>query len=367
MFKEIGSNFFLDAATISSYPLKEETQIFKHYARDIIYSSSGRGAISLALDQLKSNNKVALLPIYTCGSVIRPFLKKGYTVQYYDIEPDLTISWDKLKQSILLHRPDVLLFHAYFGFDTHRTIQEHIAFLRQHSITIIEDLTHSLFSDFEKADADFHVASIQKWLPIPDGGLIFSKRNIIDAPTGPSQEAIVEIHLKAFQEKYRYTQTLNGNLKQRYRELFSQAEEVLALDSSFYPISDPALRIIQNSDYHRLKQSRKENYCFLLKEMQEFEFARPVFPELPEGVIPLFFPVFVEMERTELREFMASNEVYLPIHWPISKHVINQLTPNAKYIYNHILAIPIDQRYTVQDLRRLVDLLKSYQHALKTV
>jgi dTDP-4-amino-4,6-dideoxygalactose transaminase len=367
MFKEIGSNFFLDAETISSYPLREKGPELTQKARNVIYSSSGSGAISLALDQIQPKSGVALLPIYTCASVIRPFLNKGYAVEFFDIEADLSVSWNKLEEQILLYNPDVLLFHAYFGFDTHQAIGEHIAFLRKSGVAVIEDLTHSLFSGFKKSDADFHVASVRKWLPIPDGGLVFSAASPLQAPTLCTHEALVETNLKAFQEKYRYTQSLDPEAKNKYLKLFSQADQMLASDSNFYRMSDPALRIIQNTDYLQMKRSRRENYDFLLSNIKGIDFIKPVFNELPNDVVPLFFPVFVEADRRELRNHMTANEMYLPVHWPVPKRIEGQLTPNAETIYSRILSIPIDQRYTTEDMSRLADLLKSCRLALKPV
>lgn len=362
MFKEIGSNFFLDTNEIFCLPDTKKDIELSGKIQDAIYSSSGRGAISLVLDNLEASNKVALLPIYTCSSIIKPFLQKGYSVEFYDIEKDLTILWHKLEKSIAYHNPGVILFHAYFGFDSFDKIRKHIPYLQEQKIAIIEDLTHSLFSGFVSLEADYFVASLRKWIAIPDGGIAFSARSSLELPTRSTQDKVVELNLQGFQEKQKYTESLNSASKAKYRNLFESAEHVLDEDNSFYQISDISKKIIQTTDFTLLKKVRVENYRYLLSELKNIEFVKPVFSTLPEEDVPLFFPVYVELDRTELRSYLSSQEMYMPVHWGIPKHYSERLTENAEFIYEHILSIPIDQRYGLNDMKRIVDSLKNYSN-----
>lgn len=360
MFKEIGSNFFLDTETISSHSEATERVELNGKIRNEIYSSSGRGATSLVLDHIEPISKKALLPIYTCGSVIKPFLQKGYTVEFFDIEADLTISWSKLERSITYHNPGVVLLHSYFGFDSFSEIRQHIPVLREQGIVIIEDITHSLFSGFANLEADYFVASLRKWIAIPDGGIAFSAYSPLTPPTMSTQDKVVELNLQAFREKLNYTKSLDAESKEKYRNLFDCAELTLNEDIRFYQMSNTSKQIIQNTDFNLLKKARKENYQYLLNELKEIEFFKPVFSSLPQDVVPLFFPVFVEIDRTELRSYLSSKEIYMPIHWGIPKHFSGRLTENAELIYENILSIPIDQRYELKDMKRIIDLLKNY-------
>ena len=361
MFKEIGSNFFFDTEKLPLHPEAPGGIELNGKIQKEVYSSSGRGAASLVLDHIEPLKKIALLPIYTCGSVIKPFLQRGYTVEYFDIELDLTVSWSKLERSIAFYNPGVVLLHSYFGFDGFSEIRKHIPALREQGIIIIEDITHSLFSAFENLEADYFVASLRKWIAIPDGGIAFSTGSSLIPPTMATQDKVVELNLQAFHEKLSYTKNLDAELKEKYRHLFDDAELALNEDINFYQMSSISKRIIHQTDFPHLKEARKENYQYLLNELKDVEYLKPVFSDLPNDVVPLFFPVFVEIDRKELRSYLSSMEIYMPVHWGIPKHFSGRLTDNAEFIYEAILSIPIDQRYEPIAMKRIIDVLKNYK------
>lgn len=360
MFKEIGSNFFLDPEEFEKYRYSNKQRDFMGSDKKSVYSSSGRGAISLVLDQLDKKDKVALLPIYTCDSVVSPFIRKGYKVEFYDVEIGLTLDWAKVEESISLYHPDLILFHSYFGFDSLGAIREHTESIRSRGITIIEDITHSLFSGSGKIEADYQIASLRKWIGIPDGGLANALYNDFKLPHSKHQKEMAALSLEALHEKYRYTQNMRGDSKKKYRTSISESEKMLDDDNEFYFMSEASKMIICNTDFEYIKTIRRANYEYMLSEIKQIDFLTPVFPELPQSVVPLFLPVYVGADRSKLRNYFIENEVYMPVHWGVPEFFEDRLTGNAKYICNHILSIPIDQRYSIVEMKRIADLLKAY-------
>lgn len=84
---EIGSEFILNEDLNCSE--EKIMNIINNFPNSVL-TSSGRGAISLVLENIKPMNKLVLLPIYICESVISTFEKYNYTVLYYDLNEDFS-------------------------------------------------------------------------------------------------------------------------------------------------------------------------------------------------------------------------------------------------------------------------------------
>jgi dTDP-4-amino-4,6-dideoxygalactose transaminase len=361
MFQEIGGNFHLSPDDLIE---KEGTQLPENYIdsqKDIVYTSSGRGAISLILNQITCSPRRALLPLYTCQSVILPFIKHGFDISFYDCNKDLSVNevsfYDKLKAC----ESGLVLFHTYFGFDTIKSLRPNYHELRK-KVVIIEDITHSLYSNFPKSGAHYYIASIRKWFAIPDGAVAISTDQEINHSKSGIHEKLVKQNIEAIRLKYQYTKKPEPSLKERYRELFYASEDLLDKDCNFYLMSDISKTILSKVIEKELCESRRRNYLFLNEHLIDHPHVTPVFKKLPVEIIPLYLPVFVNGDRTHLQKYLAEREIYCPIHWPIPTVCKGQMTDNSKKIYNNILSIPCDQRYNLRDMKRIVSVLSKYSN-----
>ncbi len=362
MFKEIGGNFWLKPEQLEE---REYADLDFRYVNDnevVVYTSSGRGAISLILDQIKITSGV-LLPLYTCESVIMPFIKKGYDVHFYDIDTNLSVNEQSFMECVNNYKPSVVLLHAYFGFDTLRSLRPKYQWLREKGIIIIEDITHSLFSNFEKSGADYYLASLRKWFALPDGGIAITIRNKIKVTTFAifaTHKKLVNLNIKAIRLKYEYAKSLDIHLKTEYRKLFYSTEELLNTDCGFYAMSPISKAILCQIDFANLSAARRSNYAYLLNHLTQQSCVKPVLNDYPADVVPLYLPVYVKCNRTKLSKYLAEGEIYAPIHWDIPNACLDQLTHTTSYVYNNILSIPCDQRYTHKDLERILIKLSEY-------
>ena len=59
---------------------------------------------------------------------------------------------------------------------------------------------------------------------------------------------------------------------------------------------------------------------------------------------------------------LSEQHIYAPVIWPVvyEEVLVNE---TVKYIYDHILAIPIDQRYDEGDMAKIVSIIKGYYNA----
>lgn len=360
MIKEIGSTFYLDPKIQISDNLDNNTNP-NILMQGESYLSTCRSCIGLCLDQITDSNKVALLPSFTCESVLAPFLSRGYKVHPYPITADLSIDWDSFYSRIKTIRPSVILVHSYFGFNTTESIREKIYQLKSEGYILIEDMTQSMFSSTKPLDADFHVGSIRKWLPIPDGAFTTAHTSATIEDNELAKAKLLALKLKG---EY----ILNGRgEKALFRSKFNEAEAILDSRSKPYSMSRISKTIFNQTDIKEMIEVRRNNYRYLLNLILQSPLLSKkltvVLGQLPTEVCPFHLPVFVKENRKALQTFLAGNDIYATIIWACPKEFSDLINIEARYIYDNILCFHVDQRYGITDMRRIVNVLTDFYSA----
>lgn len=355
--KEIGSTYWLDPKAIEGLPVKS----FKR--PDILgvgesYVSSCRTGIGLVLDELHANNKIALLPSFTCESVLDPFLKRGYEVHPYRIDKSLDINPNNFVEDIKKYNPSVVLIHPYFGFDTTNAIRDIIQPLRQDGIIFIEDMTQSMFSSFKPLKVNYYVGSIRKWMPIPDGAFTTA----INRNTEEDEE-LVDAKLKALTEKGEWIVNEMGSKKQ-FRQDFVKAERILDSRTKAFSMSSVSREIYDRTDIAKLRQQRYDNYFhlqhFLGSDASLRKNLEPILVMENDKVCPFHYCVYVKEGRKELQQYLADKDIYATVIWACPKEFESEIDETGRYIYEHILCFHVDQRYSEMDMERIIKELKDY-------
>jgi dTDP-4-amino-4,6-dideoxygalactose transaminase len=360
MYKEIGSSFWVDR----HQEFRKGEISLEHLGvsiRDMAFLSTGRSAISFVLNQLDipEKRKVALLPPFTCYTVIDPFIDAGYHVHFYSIDRGLIFDSQSLMDDIARYEPSVVLVHSYFGFDTLAPLKDALTAIRESGIILIEDMTHMLYSSSPHAEADYYVGSFRKWAELPDRGFVIStERALRNKPEMPDLE-LQEAKLKAYHAKYRYMMKGEGD-KRDFMEMLRAADEKLETQDSLHTIAPVSLLVQANLDSERLRSRRRENYQVLLDGFVGSETLRPVFPTLTAEAVPLYFPVYVNQDRKAFQAYLAAHQIYAPVVWPRPVPCENAIDDTAEWIYAHVLSIPCDQRYGKEEMDYIVEAVKAY-------
>lgn len=359
MSNEIGSTFWIMSDSLDGFPQRSLK------SPDILnvgesYVSTCRSAIGMALDVVQAERKVALLPGFTCESVIAPFTKRGFEVEPYSLEWGLNIEWASFKKQIEKVRPSVILVHAYFGFDTTHELTAHIQEIRELGIIVIEDMTQSMFSSFAPLHANFHVGSIRKWMPLPDGA--FVTLPIADKVT-EEDDVLVQAKTKAMTEKGDWIMYGIGE-KESLRRSFTDAEEILDSRDRPYLMSSISRELYDTTDISKMREARRMNYYYLENKIWNDEKLACQFesmlPPISRSVCPFHFPVLVKDNRKELQQYLASKDIYATVIWRIPDEFEDKINDSVRYIYDHILCFHIDQRYSIIDMERIVEVLNQY-------
>ena len=70
--------------------------------------------------------------------------------------------------------------YGIFWFSTNDNLYTIISDLKSSGTIIVEDVTHTLFSKFERyPENDYYVASLRKWAGLPSGGFLASNMMIL--------------------------------------------------------------------------------------------------------------------------------------------------------------------------------------------
>jgi hypothetical protein len=363
MLREIGSNFWLNYSDIERKQSSSVLGVLSELGikgNDCALLSTGRSAISFVLKQIKEQSKkphlVALVPPYTCETVIMPFRNYGFKVASYPIDDMLSTTSEMLEKAIEDNQPEVVLLHRYFGFDTLKGIAQTIEYYRKQGVIFIEDRTQSLFSEIPLLPVDYVVGSFRKWDAIPDGGFAISICGKFgEKPIGEDRK-LVEAKLKAFYAKNNYM-VCEGCEKTEFLQMFADAEKILVSEKEFYRMSTESQYILGSLDMNNVKKRRRENYRSLYDELKYKTDLQILTGPLGDENVPLYMTLRT-VDRGLLQNKLKEHNIYAPIIWPRSE-MLPAICKEAEEVYNSVLSIPVDQRYREDDMERISEIIKN--------
>ena len=355
MKKEVGSIFPL-ADSVIKRAESEPAQ----YTDDRIYYSLCREALCDIAHALCETTKTVLIPVYTCQTVITPFEEAGWQCKYYSIRRDLRIDTSNLLIAVEKYHPSLVIAHPYFGMDLNDEEMKTLTAIKEQGIAIVLDLTQCLFSTKQYSFASFVVASYRKWMPIPDGGYL---KNLTDnvkiIQLDAENDEFTDRELAAMYLRGQYFDNGEQRTKAISIRLSKSADHLV--DSNIVPhrMSQVAYNLMQNENLELNQQHRFENYTYLYQYIRESDKITKVCKDIDAvTTAPLYFTIYVK-DRRALQRQLAQESIYAPVIWPVEDERM-LLNDEVNYIYDHILAIPIDQRYDEDDMQRAVEIINNY-------
>lgn len=358
--REIGSYFWIDKER-----LLFENNDFKKLMKKKIggwkdqkYLSTGREAIRFILNGNKIETKVALLPYYTCSSVLSPFMDSGFKILYYNLDDNMSINIEEIKTIINKESIGIFLFHNYFGFKTNSNIDEIVEMVKSKGTIVIEDITQNLYSDYQHTNSDYFFGSIRKWYGLPDGAILISKNNKLYDGFLPTNDELVKNNLNGFYKKHKYIKG-ESDSKDSFLKIFKKSEKIINENKCIHTISNKSLKIIKSKNIANIQVRRKNNYKTLLKGLKINENIEPLFSTLEDNVTPLYF-VVRSKNRSELQKYLIQKNIYCPIIWPKPSYIKDKLSKETTSLYNELLSIPCDQRYDEVDMLYIIDKINAF-------
>ncbi len=337
MRREIGSEFW-------NVPTTEQKN--RLFPKSTQWFLSGRSALTAIIRDIKSKKRVhsVAMPSWCCSSMIIPFLREGLEVHFYPVY------WNSnLIQEITMDS-DVLFLMDYFGYSSA------VPDVSGYSGSIVRDVTHSIFSATYN-DADYYFGSLRKWCGVWTGGYAWSKDGHVFTMEEADDHGYTILREKAMRLKNSY---INGFVDskgcrvtdKRYLRIYHEAEECLE-SIGIVPAADRDIRLAEMLDVEMIKAGRRDNAKILRSAFSDWL----IFPEMNDTDCPMFVPILVPGgKRDTLHRYLIQHEIYCPIHWPVSEH--HKLGDRELKIYQNELSLVCDQRYTKEDMQRIVVALR---------
>lgn len=326
---EIGSEFW--EVPIADRP----THVFPDTAQWFL---SGRSALQAIVGELKDCHTVAM-PSWCCDSMVRPFADAGFVVRFYPVY------WQdgRLIQEASLSS-DVLLVMDYFGYTAPPPA------LSSYRGMVIRDVTHSLFSAAH-SDAAYSFGSLRKWCGVWTGGFAWARDGHQLKIALGDDLGYTALRREGMALKGWY---IRGEEAKGYLRLFDAAEEALET-AGIAPAAERDVELALQVDAEVIAARRRAN----AKVLREAFPDQLMFREMEATDCPLFVPILVPGgKRDELRRFLIQNEIYCPVHWPISRH--HRLDEATEGIYRNELSLVCDQRYSEADMGRMVTVMNQF-------
>lgn len=327
MRREIGSEFW-------DVPLqKTENNIFPP---DTQWFISGRSALTAIIRDIKSKRVVhtVAMPSWCCNTIIKPFVDAGIEVHFYPV------IWQNELRQETDDKCDILFVADYFGYKS-RMLYSHPC--------VIHDITHSLFS-LKNIGEKYSFGSLRKWCGVKTGGYAFGVGPDFDG----TDKEYVKLRKSAMRKKDLY---ISGKIEDKdYLNVYAEAEERLDKMVGVYHADLDDVKTVRYLDSDYIRTRRRDNSKILMEAFRDWL----IFQDLNSDDCPLFVPVLIPRgKRDQLRRHLIKNEIYCPVHWPISDY--HKLTEAERFIYENELSLVCDQRYSCQDMERLVDVVKAFE------
>jgi dTDP-4-amino-4,6-dideoxygalactose transaminase len=356
---------------------------------EIVFTTSGRAAIALALRDLGvGRDSAVLIPTYHCTTMVAPAVAAGAQPVFYPITrygaPDL-----QALEEMDITGVKVMIAAHFFGIPQPlRGVRE---FCDRRGIALIEDCAHALFgiADGEPVGTwgDLAISSLTKFYPVPVGGCLISARRTLSHLTLDTQGWVAELKclghavesgtefskftgLNAFLSlllsltgRVRTEQGSNGSSSGATNR--TGARNFMAdLDHQLIDCRPTrvCLGIVRMSNRPRIFLRRRENYQRLAEAMHGIKGVRPLVPKLPATAAPYVFPLWVDKPDPL---YKAMRETRFPVFrwdwlWPATPHLEGD--PGLLWS-KHVLQLACHQDLESTDIdwmvQRLNDLMES--------
>lgn len=313
--KEIGGYFEL------------ELRKGKEYYPDAIKLNSARNCLKYILMAQKPTK--LFMPNYMDKSMMEESLREMVEYSFYNINENFEIEGD-----IILKEGEKLIYN-----NSCSSKNEYIEKLaKKYGDKLIVDNTHSFYSKpLPGIDTVYSLGS--KYFGVPGGGYLFTTKKIN-----------VEFEQDYSHAKMAHVLGRTDKTASEFFEAFQQSKK----GRNNQPIrlmSKITRAMLLSIDYETVKTVRERNFYYLHGFLGQWNEIALDFSML-EG--PMFYPLLVK--RDNLRQTLINHKIYVPTFWP---EVLDSQSANEfeKRVSTFLLPLPIDQRYGIEDMNRIVKII----------
>lgn len=334
----------------------------------------GRYALLEAMQRAGAGADVAvLLPAFHCRSMVEPVLYLNVQSFFYSVGADLQPDFSAL--SLLVQESGIpivaLLLPHYFGFPN--ALDEAEQFCTLHGIALIEDCAHAFYGQsggrLLGTVGSYAIASPWKFFPVRDGGILRDNSGGIK-----SRHNQQSWHAEA---KSIVTMWQVGRRGRQHQEfpviepaaIYKQAELIVARNSVQVPkhglkelvpeqVVLSSLRssrwLVDHGTHERVAHRRRDNYLQWLEAVRGLPGVEPLFPCLPDGVVPYVFPLLVDSAGMAFHLLKLAG---LPL-WRWEDMAVTDCAISCDYRIR-LLQLPCHQELRAEEMAWMIDAVQT--------
>lgn len=319
-----------------------------------------------------------LAPAYHCRTMFDPALALGGNVAFYSLTPNLSPDLATLDALAENTRAPVKALLATHFFGIAQDFTELASWCARRGIVLVEDGSHAFFSQQHRPTGigqfgAFVVSSPYKFLPSPDGGILYARQaeqldSLLTRQPAWRTELRYLVHFwqKSAEYRRRYVcniDQLGAELATIVRHPAPPARDLrinAGCSADYCPDEEQraAMRysqmIYRRPDSETVANRRRENYRRWAAATTGLSHCHPLFPNLPADSIPYMFPLHIEKPDPH---FYQLKQLGLPIfRWD---SIAATHCPTANDYRLHLLHLPCHQSLSNGELEWMIAAIRS--------
>jgi dTDP-4-amino-4,6-dideoxygalactose transaminase len=313
-----------------------------------------------------------LAPDYTSGNEILALRAAGARIEYCPVDRRMQMDPQQVEELCARHDAHLLYVIHYVGWP--QPMPALLDICRRRGMRLVEDCALSLLSETPSTGlgagaplgsfGDWSVFCLYKTLPLPNGALLvqnttpiksLERLSLRDAGSASVLGRTAELLVQRIRGRANRVGAALQVVKRGMGRAAGAMEVRRAnvgdigfnLDEVDLAMSGLSARLLERLDFGDIRRRRIENYRSLDAQMDAS--VERVFPSLPDGVCPLFFPIIVDDKAAAARALQQRGVDALEF-WNDSMESGSEMGPDARFLRQHVLELPIHQDLTPRHL-----------------
>lgn len=297
----------------------------EHFHKDSLCLNSARNCLEYIL-RVRNYTKI-YIPYYTCEVILEPIKKLNLEFEFYHINESL-----EPQKDYFLNNDEAFLYTNYFGLK--QDCVKRLAKLYKNQLIV--DNAQAFYA--EPLDGIDTFYSPRKFFGVADGGYLYIDKKL-------------EIELDqdySYERMSHLLKRIDVSAEFGYDD-FKINSKVL-VDNPILKMSKLTSEILSFIDYDSVKSKRIENYLYLESKLKD---QNLIYLPLNNNDVPMVYPYLTN--DIALKQKLIANKIFVATYWPNVMDWTKEEDLEYK-LTNNLLPLPIDQRYGIKDINKLIEL-----------
>ena len=306
--------------------IEYENYLGKCFHNEALGLNCGRNCLAYLIET-KGIKKI-YLPYFLCISVENVCKKYHVEIQYYNVDINFI---PKIKYKI--KQDEWLYIVNYYGQIKNEIIRE----WKEKYPNLIVDNSQAYFQ-MPVDDVDT-IYTCRKYFGVADGAFLYTDKQ----------------KSEGLEQDYSYERMhfLLGRYEKGASEFYSEyvANNEQFQNAPILKMSKLTRNLLNGINYSGVEELRTENFTVLHNLLEKYNLLKL---SIPKGAF--MYPLYIK-NGAMIRKHLLEKKIYIPVLWPDVLDKCDNSTLEYDMAEN-ILPIPVDQRYDVDDMKYIVEVIE---------